>query len=363
MEQNEPEIIDNDVTGKALTAYDPVAHGLAELRQKYKGVAYDVTSTKGNAEARAARKELVMLRGKVDDAYKAWNGPMLSAQKAMRAKAAELEKEILALEKPIDEQIKADEERRKKEKEEKERVEREQLAAIERERLEAERLRIEAEQAAERERLAAERAEAERLAEIERQRLAAERAELMAKIEAERAKMEAERAEVERIAAAQRAEAEKLAEAERARVAAERAEMEATKKVMAEAMAAREARIDEFNRAEAARLAEQKRVEDAKRAAEEGQRVEAVSPKAYQAILVPLEAPSSYVEIAGKVSSFDGSEVFGQQKVAPTTPPAPDEVLALLRDVRGCLEAWDLEDRDIYKDVLSMMDRIKAAGS
>lgn len=41
--------------------------------------------------------------------------------------------------------------------------------------------------------------------------------------------------------------------------------------------------------------------------------------------------------------------------------PQDHDVLAVLHDVSRCLEAWDLYDRDIYRDVLSMMNRIKAA--
>lgn len=312
MEQKTDKSREQAEVGAALAVYDPIALGLADLRQKYQNVAYAVATTAGNAEARAARKELVTLRGRVDGSYKEWNTHMLAAQRAMRAKAAELEKEILALEKPIDDQIKADEERRKKEKEEKERIERERLAAIERERLEAERLRIEAERAAERE------------------RLAAERAELMAKVEAERAKMAAERAEAERIAAIERAEAEKIAEVERKRVAAERAEMELANKVLAEAMAAKEARIKEFELAEAARIAEEKRSEDAKLAAEEERRVEALRVEAaHQAILVPAVAP-----------------------------PTSGEVLDLLRELLDWVDYSGNQHTEIYQKTKHMIERM-----
>ena len=45
-----------------LTEYNPTEAALAELRQRYADVAFDLTTTKGDKEARAARKELVTLR-------------------------------------------------------------------------------------------------------------------------------------------------------------------------------------------------------------------------------------------------------------------------------------------------------------
>ena len=42
----------------ALAEYNRTAAELADLRQRFAGVVWDLTTTKGNAEARAARLEL-----------------------------------------------------------------------------------------------------------------------------------------------------------------------------------------------------------------------------------------------------------------------------------------------------------------
>lgn len=107
----------------SLAVFSPIQQGIAELRQRYAGVAFDMRTVKGNEEARRARKELVSLRARADDAYESWNKPIVAQQRLARQMRDEIKAEVLALEQPIDEQIKADEARRAAEKAERERVE------------------------------------------------------------------------------------------------------------------------------------------------------------------------------------------------------------------------------------------------
>lgn len=122
--------------GKAIVKFDRTEHALAELRKKYADVKYDLTTTKGDAAARAARKELVSLRTGLDRKRKDLKAPAQEFSKKIDSEAERLRLEIVSLEDPIDSQIKADEARREAEK-----VAREKAEAA---RVEALRLRVNA---------------------------------------------------------------------------------------------------------------------------------------------------------------------------------------------------------------------------
>ena len=113
----------------ALQEYDPTEAGLALLRQRYADVAFDLTTTAGNKEARAARMELVKLRTDLEAKRRALKAPALERSRLIDAEAARIREAIIELEEPIDAQIKADEARRE--------VERQARAEAERKRLEA----------------------------------------------------------------------------------------------------------------------------------------------------------------------------------------------------------------------------------
>lgn len=274
----------------AVAEYSPIAAGLAAARERYANVVWDLKTTRGNEEARRARKELVSLRTNLEAKRKELKAPLLAQAKLVDDEARRITAELLKLEGPIDELIRADERRREEERAAREAAERARVAAI-RERIaaiaaqpvNAARIRSSAQLrsvvdalasqniddtfeefteearashaqalAAMREMLAAVEAqevEAERLrAEREAQeRAAAEAAARLA--EEERAARERRRIE-EAEARAARAEADRIArearEAEEQRLAAERAEFE---RQQAEARAAQEA--------QAARLAAQ----------------------------------------------------------------------------------------------------------
>lgn len=114
----------------ALAEYNATAAALADLRQRFAGVVWDVTTTKGNNEARAARLELVKLRTSLEAKRKELKAPALERSRLIDAEAARITGEIVALERPIDEQIKADEQRREAEKEARRQAEARRVQAI-----------------------------------------------------------------------------------------------------------------------------------------------------------------------------------------------------------------------------------------
>ena len=101
--------------GKPLVKYSRTELALADLRDKYAGKVFDLTTTKGDKEARAARLELVTLRTGLERKRKELKEPALEIGKTIDAEAARIKKEIEAIETPIDAQIKADEKRRAEE--------------------------------------------------------------------------------------------------------------------------------------------------------------------------------------------------------------------------------------------------------
>lgn len=111
-----------------LVQYTKTEAALADLRKKYHGATFDLTTTKGDKEARAARLELVTLRGMLEKRRKELKKPALEFGQKIDAEAERITTEIKALENPIDAQIVADENRRAAEKAERERIEAERIA-------------------------------------------------------------------------------------------------------------------------------------------------------------------------------------------------------------------------------------------
>lgn len=297
----------------ALTEYNPTEAALGELRHLYADVVFDLTTTKGEKEARAARKELVTLRTSLEAKRKELKAPALERAKLIDTEAKRIEAAILDLEGPIDAQIKADEARREAERQAKAKKEAERIA---RHQASLDALRsitmmsvgapsvelantikmlraTEIDDDWEEFQPIAQRAKDDGLAmladlyakavaaEDEAKRLAAERAELE-RLRAEQAKREREAAEQaaaikrqqEAEAAATRAKIE--AEQKAAREAIEAAERESRRKIEDQERAARhereaaEAKAKAEREAEESRLrAERQRLEDEQRAASE----------------------------------------------------------------------------------------------
>lgn len=282
-----------------IAEYTQTEAALAELRHRFDGVIFDVSTTKGDKEARGFRKELVSLRTGLEAKRKELKAPALARAKAIDDEAKRITGEILALEAPLDDQIKAEEARKEAEKEARAAAERQRIArhhaVIQYLRgipadvasASSEKIHAELNQLAELEitssleefqgqaqlakdetldklralhgaALQREAEEVERRAaqEAEAARLAAEREEL-ARLRAEQQEREAQaaaaRAEEERKAREAR-EAEERAHAEK--LAAERAAHEAEMKAQREAQEKAEAE------ARAARAAEEKRLAD-----------------------------------------------------------------------------------------------------
>lgn len=294
--------------GTAIAEYTATEAALADLRTKYQAVVYDVTDAKTMKLAKEARAEIKGYRVALEKCRVEIKAPALERCRAIDADAKRITADLLALEEPIDAQIKAEESRVQRAKEAAEEAERQRVAAINARfdaikawpslaagqpseairamiegaeatdpatfpadlqaaavyevRLAVNGLRAELDRAEQRERDAAElqrlraaaaevEAERQRLAEVERQRVA---------YEAARAKA------AEEIAAAERREQEAIEAAKRAAEQAERDQAEAVRQ--AEERATREAEVREQARrdaeaAEAARL----KAEDERRAA------------------------------------------------------------------------------------------------
>ena len=343
---------EQSVTGTALAVisgtiaeFDRVDAGIAALAQKYGGVAFAVDGTKGMQEAKDARLAVRGPRYAVETARKSAKTPLLELGREIDARAKGITGRLLEIEGPIDDQIKAEEDRREKEKEAKRKAEAERIqrhesaigeiaavvmaaigknaAEIEAMRTElagkvlegfeeyqpqADRRRAEAVEklgvmladaqrkeeeqrklAAEREALARERAEQERAAAAAAERAAAERAAAEEKLAAERA--EADRlAQIERDKlAAERAEFDRQQQAARAAADAERLAREAQARREAEAAAQVERdrlAAAQAAEAEAARLAKI----DADRAAAERAAADAALEKVRRAAPLLLEA-------------------------------------------------------------------------
>lgn len=282
-----------------IAEYSPTAAALAELRHRFSNIAFDLSTTKGDKEARAARLELVRLRTSLEAKRKELKAPALERSRLIDDEAKRITSAILELETPIDQQIKAAEQKREAEHQAKIEAERQRVATI-RARIESitsVALRAVGKPAAEVEakikllvgitvgpdfaefKAVAESAHADTLgklrdmhaaalaAEAEAARLAAERAELerMRAEQEERERVERERmaAEQARIAAEQRAEAERLealAREQRERLAADEAAAKAEREKADRAAAAERAEQDRI--AAEARAAEQRRIDE-----------------------------------------------------------------------------------------------------
>ena len=116
--------------GGVLVEYSRTEAALAELRSKYAGAKFDLTTTAGDKAARAARLELVTLRTGLEKKRKELKAPAVEFGKKIDDEAKRITGEIVALEDPIDAQIKADEKRREEERLQRERIEADRVAAI-----------------------------------------------------------------------------------------------------------------------------------------------------------------------------------------------------------------------------------------
>ena len=116
----------------AIAEYSPTAAALADLRQRYANVVWDVTTTKGDKEARAARRELVSLRTSLEEKRKELKAPALERSRLIDDEAKSIKAAILELEDPIDQLITAEEQRRERERAERRATEEARVDGIQR---------------------------------------------------------------------------------------------------------------------------------------------------------------------------------------------------------------------------------------
>lgn len=113
-----------------VAEYKPTAVALKKLTDTYGGLVFEVTTTKGMNEAKAARKEVRGYRTALESKRKAIKAPALQRCRDIDDEAKTITAALRKLEDPIDKQIKAEEQRKEREKEEADRKERERVAKI-----------------------------------------------------------------------------------------------------------------------------------------------------------------------------------------------------------------------------------------
>lgn len=108
-----------DAADTAIAEYRPTAAALNAMREQFADKVWDLTTTKGNEEARQTRLQLVRLRTSLDTERKRLKQPHLDASRLIDEEAKRITAEIEAMEDPLDKLIKADENRREIERQEK----------------------------------------------------------------------------------------------------------------------------------------------------------------------------------------------------------------------------------------------------
>lgn len=113
-----------------IAEYNPVEAGLQELRRKYANVVVDVSTPKTLEDAKRVRAEIREPRYECEKIRKALKAPALAHAKLIDTEAARITAELLAIETPWDDAIKAEEIRKEAEKEAKAAAERARIVAI-----------------------------------------------------------------------------------------------------------------------------------------------------------------------------------------------------------------------------------------
>jgi hypothetical protein len=119
-----------------IQEYNGVEAALSEIRSRYAGRVYDVTTKTGMAVARLARREVREVRTGLEKLRKDIKAPALARCQAIDTEAKRITGELLKIEQPIDEVIAAEELRAEREKQERLRAEALRVAGI-KERIEA----------------------------------------------------------------------------------------------------------------------------------------------------------------------------------------------------------------------------------
>jgi len=277
-----------------IAEYSKTEAGLAELRSRLKDVSYELTTTKGMALAKADRAEVRTLRTSLEAKRKEIKAPALEHCRLIDAEAARITAELLKLEKPIDDQIKAEESRKEAERIAKEASERARILAIT-ERIAGIRQYVE---------LAASCRTAERIQSL-KDKLAEIKIEGFEEFEAEAEQvLKQTAAKVDELLTAKLEQ-----EAEQARIKAEQAAAAAAFKAEREAFAAEQAKA----KAEADRLAAE---HAAKAAAEAAQKAAAQAEFDAQRTALAAEAAAKQAEFEAKTKRQNDALAAERQKMA-----------------------------------------------
>jgi Protein of unknown function (DUF1351) len=113
-----------------VTEYNPVAAALQELRDRYAGVIFPVDTKEGMSDAKDVKRRLTKLRTGLEALRVEIKAPALKRTQAIDAEAKAITAAIKAIEDPISQQIKIEEDRIEAEKEAKAEIERARIAAI-----------------------------------------------------------------------------------------------------------------------------------------------------------------------------------------------------------------------------------------
>lgn len=236
----------------AIAEYSKTEAALAELAQKYKGVVWNVTNPTEMIEAKKARAEIRGYRTSLEKMRVQIKAPALERCRLIDTEAKRITQALEELENPIDEQIRAEEQKKERERLEKERIEAERIAAEEKAKKDAEEARMSAERAE----IARKQAEIAAAEKALQDKIEAEERAARLRIEEQERKARMEREEADRQARlareAEEAKARKVREEEDARLKAERDKLEAERR-------AEEDRKRKEREAEEARLREIRR--------------------------------------------------------------------------------------------------------
>ncbi len=118
------------IKDSALIELTKVESGIADLREKYFGKIYEVSTTAGMEEAKKARAEVREPRYKIPKIIDGRKKEIKGIIKDMEAEGQRIEKALREIEDPIDTQIKDEENRKEREKEEKAQLEIKRIAGI-----------------------------------------------------------------------------------------------------------------------------------------------------------------------------------------------------------------------------------------
>ena len=113
-----------------IAEYSPTESSLADLRSRYDAVVFDTATTKGMQEAIAGRAEIRGYRIDLEKERVRIKAPALERCRLIDTEAKRITAELEALENPIDESIKKEQQRKENERLEKERLERERIEAV-----------------------------------------------------------------------------------------------------------------------------------------------------------------------------------------------------------------------------------------